>query len=176
MTSFRIGSVSVFAVAALFLAATSAQAEVLRYPVKYICNTFNSEDLSGAVAIQGAYRTAINVNNPNGAAVTFARSFNRSVLTAGGGPPVSDTQTLPAGEATVIDCTIIASVLFGTNVGQFPVFPYEGYVTITAAKPLDITAIYTAGPSDGSVATIHVNVIQGRRVELKLSAAGAPSR
>jgi hypothetical protein len=175
MSSFRIGSVSVFAVAAVFLAATSAQAELLRYPVKYICNTFSNDNLSGVVAIQGAYRTAINVNNPN-AAVTFSRSFNRSALTAGGGPPVSDTQTLPAGEATVIDCTIIASVLFGTNVGQFPDHAYEGFVTITSAKPLDITAVYTAGPADGSVATMHVNVIQGRRVELKLSAAGAPPR
>lgn len=175
MSPLHVRSLRVLAFATVLFAAATAHAELLRYPVKYICNEFSNANLSGVVAMSGAYRTAINIHNP-GAAMVFGLSYSKSTLVASGGPPKTDTQSLPAGESIVIDCTTIASVLFGTNVGFFPDSAYEGFVDILSTKTLDVTAIYTAGPSEGPVSTMHVNVIEPRKQELKLSPTGAPPR
>lgn len=175
MTALHVRSLRALVFATVLFAAATAHAELLRYPVKYICNEFSSANLSGAVAISGAYRTAINIHNPN-AEVVFGLSYSRSTLTAGGGPPKTATQSLPAGQSMVIDCTTIANVLFGTNIGQFPDFAYEGFVDILSVKTLDVTAVYSAGPSEGPVSTLHVNVIEPRKQELKISASGGPPR
>jgi hypothetical protein len=40
----------------------------------------------------------------------------------------------------------------------------EGFLVIQSSQSLDVTAVYTAGPRAGEVASIDVEQIRGRRI------------
>jgi hypothetical protein len=147
--------------AALLGAAPKAGAdEGHHYPVKFICDTFSDEDaLASLVAVGGRYRTAINVFNASDQPGWIIRTFTRSTLVGGGPVSTSDIITLDPGKATVIECSAIAGVLFGTPFGQLPGKGFEGFVTLSSFEDLDVSAIYTAAPESAGVASLQVLTI-----------------
>lgn len=158
----------VLACAALLTAAPKAgAADGFRYPVKFICDAFESEGLSSLVAVTGDYRTAINVFNPSTKPITVLRTFARSAL-IGGGSTTSDTEILQPERATVIDCSTIAGAIFGTPFGQLPGQGFEGFVTISTTEDLDISAIYTSGSMKTGVASVQVLTIPRKKGALSV--------
>jgi hypothetical protein len=149
-------------------AAPRASAAPQHYPVKFVCDTFHSGDLGALVAIKGDYRTAINVFNPGTKTVSILRTFSRSALTTGGNDTNSDAVTLGPMTSTVIDCSTIASAVWGTPFGQLPGVGFEGFVTLSTTADLDVSAVYTAGSQETGVTSMQVLPIEPKPGALKV--------
>ena len=155
----------------LSLHAAAARAEILetsyQYSVKTVCSLLGTFG-DGAMA-QGTYRTLINIGNPTDAAVVFA--VTPAVAGSLGDPPggiqgiVAKKGELAAGGALSIDCFTVAGFFCPTADGLcFDFSALDGFVRINAPVELDVTAIYTARPADGEIATMDVETAAPRQI------------
>jgi hypothetical protein len=126
----------------------------VRYPVKFVCG-----DPAGVVpapVTPGQYFTAINVHNPNGAAVNIQKKFvlAESELAPFTPPTPFFAKTLAANQAFEIDCPDIRSRLQASGITVPPLF--RGWVVLAADRELDVVGVYTTTEtrvisSDGGV-------------------------
>jgi hypothetical protein len=132
------------------------------YAVKFFCGPNESTSLNPA-AVEGIYSTAINVYNPGGGAVLFAR------LVALAGPgrsaghtPVIGPVRLEPSDALDVDCLQIAldATRAGFTFGPF----FTGFYVIRSLSELDVVAVYTAAPTrSGGVSTMATERVPVRR-------------
>jgi hypothetical protein len=159
-----IRSVSAVVAGSLFLLAHSAAGQEqfqdpgqarLSYPVKFVCSKKN-EDLGEGV-LPGAYGTAINVHNPSleRPAVYFKKFVQGFANQKQGEPTDFERNEVRPNHALEVECVEILERLGGPNTAT-------GFVVFLTWRPLDITAVYTAGSSDGEVASIDVEEIRAR--------------
>ena len=127
------------------------------YAVKFVCSPGN-EDLGEGI-LPGVYGTAINVHNPFlQRPVVYFKKFVRGFVNQEQGPPTEFERTeLQPNHAFEVECFEILGRL-----GNPPTA--TGFVVLLTRRPLDVTAVYTAGPLDGTVASIDVEEIQARRL------------
>jgi hypothetical protein len=136
------------------------------YAAKFLCGDLKASGAEGPVE-PGSYATAINVHNPHPHPVAIRK---KAILLYDGERPdeAVERPTPPVrGEQTVvqelgpdwgleIDCPDIRNVLLRDAAGQpgprAPVF-IKGWVVVEtlADVPLDVVAVYTAGPLERGV-------------------------
>lgn len=135
-----------------------AQDSLTFYDVKFVCaqrGRTASEEVWGAVHI-GAYHTAINILNPGrDSARIRTRVATTRVPPVPGGLFTGPTATLPGAHALEIDCT---DILRAADTRDF----VKGFVTVASTEPLEIVAVYTAGPLLNTVASIDVERVEPR--------------
>ena len=163
---------SVLALASvLCLHAAAAGAETIetsyQYSVKAVCSLLDT--FGDGTMAQGIYRTLINVGNPTDTSVAFAVI----PIVAGslgdapggiGGVVARKGELAPAG-ALSIDCFTVAGFFCPTADGLcFDFSALDGFVRINSPVELDVTAIYTARPSEGEVATMDVELAAPRQI------------
>lgn len=131
------------------------------YAVKFVCGRMGGPGQLTPV-VNGFYATAVNIHNPGP-----VQSFWRKVAIARPGAPGQITgfrsMTLKNDQATELDCRQIFAQVFqaGINPGPF----LKGFLVIRSFRPLDVVAVYTAGPSNGQGASsIHTERVPPRRV------------
>ena len=142
----------------------TAAAARFEYAVKFVCTA----DIPGTSqtipsVLPGAYETAVNVHNPGAARIAFRKKIAVAVPPGGQqAGPVSDfvTDELDADEALSVGCAEIAG-----DFGITFVHGAEGFLVIRSPRRLDVTAVYTAGPVGGPVASMAVERIPGARVD-----------
>ena len=127
------------------------------YAAKFVCSPGNQE--LGEGILPGVYGTAINVHNPFlQRPVVYFKKFVRGFVNQEQGPPTEFERTeLQPNHAFEVECFEILGRL-----GNPPTA--TGFVVLLTRRPLDVTAVYTAGPLDGTVASIDVEEIQARRL------------
>ena len=140
------------------------------YAVKFICGVQPECGCECTSVQPGKYATEINIHNYSAKEVRILKRFIPVVLAgaaAGREPGVAasraqDTITLPAHTATMDDCCRISQLLFGAPPsGPLPLT--IGFLEITAAAELAVTAVYTSsGLNSGGVA-IAVEQITAQR-------------
>jgi hypothetical protein len=157
---------------ALSLQAATAGAEPLetsyQYSVKTVCSLLGTFG-DGAMA-QGTYRTLINVGNPTDTGVSFAVTpvVAGSLGQGSGGIEgvIAKKGELAPGGALSIDCFTVSSFFCPTAEGLcFDFSALDGFVRINSPVELDVTAIYTARPSEGEVATMDVESAAPRQID-----------
>jgi hypothetical protein len=145
------------------------------YSVKFVCGR-QPECPCECVSVRpGVYATEINVYNHHSVDVEIEkRVIPVTLLGAPGGrePRLATARpieriTLPAHSATMDDCCRIAEVLLG---GPAPAaLPLTvGFLEITSARELSVTAIHTATDLKSGSPSIRVAQIQGRRLTSSL--------
>lgn len=127
-----------------------------QYAAKFLCtaNIPGTSQMTTSV-LPGAYSTAVNIHNPN---EDTARLRQKIAL----GPDfVSDfvEDDLKPDALLRMDCSQIAS-----HFGPF-IHGAEGFLVIESSHSLDVTAVYTAGPVGGQVASIAVEQIRERTIK-----------
>ncbi len=122
------------------------------YAVKFICGWPDYP-----VAAPGEYFTAINVHNPNEAALIFRKKVAVALPREKAGP-VSRffAAKLKYDEALEIDCPDIME-----HAGSKKRF-LKGFVVIQSALELDVVAVYTAG--ERHVQTLHIERVPYRTI------------
>jgi hypothetical protein len=157
--------------ALLWLDAASARAETIetsyQYNVKAVCSLLGTFG-DGAMA-QGIYRTLINVGNPTDAPVALAAvpfvAGSLGDLPGGIDGVIAKKGELAPGGALSIDCFTLSSFFCPTAEGLcFDFSALDGFVRINSPVELDVTAIYTARPSTGDVASMDVETVASRRI------------
>ncbi len=140
------------------------------YAVKFVCGV-QTECGCGCAPVQpGRYATEINIHNYSSKEVRILKRFIPVVLAgaaAGREPGVSpsraeDTITLPPHSATMDDCCRIAELLLGT-VPSGPLPVTIGFLEITAAAELAVTAVYTTSGLETGGVSIEVQQIAAQR-------------
>jgi len=123
------------------------------YAVKCMCG-----ESDGKVLAAGSYRTAINVHNPGPGAAEFRYKVALGFPVAG---RISAfvSQTLKPDAALEIDCPDAAKALGATN----PPF-FKGFVVIQSPIPLDVVAVYTAGPHN-QIQTMEMERVAARQTK-----------
>lgn len=153
------------------LHATTVQAETIdtsyQYSAKAVCSLLGTFG-DGALA-EGIYRTLINVGNPTDATVVFAviPSVAGSLGDAPGGigGVVAKKGELAPGGSLSIDCFAVSGFFCPTADGLcFDFSALDGFVRINSPVELDVSAIYTARPNEGEVATMDVESVEPRQV------------
>jgi CARDB len=143
LTAFT--GLSLLAVAAL------AQMPQSQYAVKFICG--KSE---GTVVAPGQYFTAINVHNPNEAALAFRKKF---AVALPGERPGRVSQFFDArlgpDQAFEIDCP---DILRRLDMNGF----VKGFAVIESPQELDVVAVYTAAGATGRVETMEIERVKPR--------------
>ena len=168
MSRFLTITALVVAIVALTIGSAQAQLTTLRvnfqYAVKVVCGQSAEEHLQ---AVKGIYTTAINVHNPGVVRAVFAEkaAIARPQELVG---PISALRLTQLGpdEAFEITC----EPLFPDPQTKF----FSGFVVILSPVELDITAVYTARPSDGEVSTMDIETIAPRKVRLTLTLEPGP--
>ena len=130
------------------------------YAVKFVCSEQNEELAEGL--LPGVYGTAINVHNPSleQGVVYFKKFVKGFVMQEQGEPTDFEREELRPNHAFEVECVEIMERLGGGFATA------TGFVVFLTRRPLDITAVYTAGPiSTGEVASIHVEPIRARRLQ-----------
>ncbi|WP_227269356.1 CARDB domain-containing protein [Roseobacter weihaiensis] len=121
----------------------SAEPTRYRYGAKLVCGTQPSAPSDGRL-VKAHYATTINVLNVSDKAARIRKSLALSY------PPKEQKQgdvypiavdALAPGHALKTDCADIEARLFP---GGFPTPYIEGYVTLEAIVPLDVTGVYTS--------------------------------
>lgn len=125
----------------------------LTYAVKFVCAKAN-EDLEQGL-VPGVYGTAINVHNPFiQRPVVYFKKFVRGFVNQEQGPPTDfERKEVKPNHALEVECVEILRRLGGPDTAT-------GFVVFLTRRPLDITAVYTAGPVNGEVASIDVEAIE----------------
>jgi hypothetical protein len=132
----------------------------LSYAVKFVCSEAN-EDV-GTGLLPGVYATAINVHNPSleQSAIYFKKFVQGFVKQEQGPPSEFERNEIKPNHAFEVECREILARLPQPNPRTA-----TGFVVFLTQRPLDITAVYTAGPlSQQEVASIHVEPIAPRRL------------
>jgi hypothetical protein len=135
--------------------ATATPRHRYQYAVKFLCtsNVPGTSQTTTAV-LPGVYQTAVNIHNPNSQVARFRKKLadRHGQIT-----PFLDGQLKPD-EATSIDCSQVQS--FGIPF----IHGFEGFLVIESTLSLDVTAVYTAGPRGGEVASLDVERVPERRL------------
>ncbi len=131
------------------------RAVVFQYAAKVVCGESPGEALS-----PGVYFTAVNVHNPTYTAVTLRVKAAVALPHLRPGP-VSPFQEAVLGpdEALEIDCAETF------RLAQIDARFVKGFVVIESDTELDVVSVYTAGPADGPVATLHTERVPARTRE-----------
>ena len=162
-----------FAAAALAmgLLAAPAAAEPIetsyQYSAKAVCSLLGT--FGDGTLAQGTYRTLINIGNPTDAEVEFAVF---PIVAGQLGEPsggidgvIAKKGVLAPDTALTVDCFTIAGFFCPTAEGLcFDFSALDGFVRINSPVELDVTAIYTARPGEGEVATMDVETLAPRAI------------
>lgn len=141
------------------------------YAVKFVCGVQPECGCECTPVQPGKYATEINIHNFSSKEVRILKRFIPVVLAgaAAGREPgtaasrAQDTITLPAHSATMDDCCRITELLLGAPpVGPTPVT--IGFLEITAAAELAVTAVYTTSGLKSGGVSIAVEQIAALRV------------
>ena len=168
MNRFLTLTAVAFAVVVICVGPAQAQLTNVRvnfqYAVKFVCGQSAEDHLQ---AVKGIYTTAVNVHNPSVVMVAFAEKIAIASPQEIAGPisPFRLTHLQPdaAFELTCEEFSADPQTKFVT-----------GFLVIASPLELDLTAVYTARPSDGEVSTIDVETIAPRKVRLTLSIEPGP--
>lgn len=136
------------------------------YAVKFVCSKENADIEQGL--LPGLYATAINVHNPSLElpAVYFKKFVRGLVFQKQGDPTEFERNEIKPNHAFEVECQEIIERLQGTNAGVAAGATATGYVVFMTRRPLDIDAVYTAGPlSTGEVASIDVERVRARELQ-----------
>ena len=127
------------------------------YAVKFVCSKKNESIEEGV--LPGVYGTAINVHNHFlDREVRYFKKFVQGFVNQVQGEPTGfEREDVLPNHALDVECLEILEKLGNPNTAT-------GFVVFLTRRPLDITAVYTAGPSDGEVASIDVEEITPRRL------------
>jgi hypothetical protein len=127
------------------------------YAVKFVCSPDNGSLEEGI--LPGVYGTAINVHNPFlDREVRYFKKFVRGFVNQVQGEPTAfQPEDVQRNHALEVECFEILAQLGNPSTAT-------GYVVFLTRRPLDITAVYTAGPREGDVASIDVEKIEARRL------------
>jgi hypothetical protein len=172
MSRFLLMTGLALTVAAFFVESAQAQNTIVRfnfqYAVKFVCGGASGEDSIGVVT--GVYATAVNVHNPGVGKAVFAKKVAVAFPFEIAGP-ISKFRLaqLQPNQAFEIDCVDIFS-FFPEEEFKF----LKGFVVIQSPVELDITAVYTARPSNGEVSTIDVETIAPRKLRGTVAVEPAP--
>jgi hypothetical protein len=154
-------AIALAAAAAVPHAAVSQQAPPERssfaYPVKFLCGPSSEAFQEGMVT--GFAATAINILNPSAAhLVRFTKHVSRAFPYQAPGP-VSATieDRLRPLAAIEIECNEIRQMLPSQMTEEFR----TGYLIIRSDARLIVSAVYSARPRDGEIATLDVELIEG---------------
>lgn len=129
-----------------------AERTIAQYAAKFVIGKS-----AGKIVAPGAYFTAVNVHNPLYRDVRFRVKV--AVALPGFKPgPVSPFREVGLGpdEALEIDNPDIVKLA-----GQRAAF-LKGFVVIESETELDVVAVYTAGPADAQVQTLHTERVPAR--------------
>jgi hypothetical protein len=141
------------------------------FAVKFLCGEQGGDCDCGCAPLRpGRYATEINLHNYGLKPVTVTKRFVPLVLA---GAPVGreprtttpraeDRIVLPPQSATFDDCCRIVELLYG-GAAAAPLPPTVGWLEISADGPLAVTAVYTAGGTDGAGVSIDVVQVAPRR-------------
>lgn len=168
MNRFLTLTALAFVVVVICVGPAQAQLTTVRvnfqYAVKFVCGQSTENPLQ---VVKGVYATAINVHNPGTFKAVFAKKTAIALPFELVGP-ISNFRLsqLPPDGAFELDC----SAFFPDAQTKF----VKGFLVIASPVELDITAVYTARPSDGEVSTIDVETIAPRKVRLTLSVEPGP--
>jgi hypothetical protein len=128
-----------------------------QYAAKFLC-TANIPGTSQTTdsLLPGIYQTVVNIHNPNN---QTARIRKKIAVTSP--PAISEfiKGALKPDEAVKVDCTDVTR-----DFGLTFIHGAEGFLVIESNLSLDVTAVYTAGPRGGEVASIDVEQIRERRI------------
>ena len=121
------------------------QPEGYRYDAKFICGERPALRGEGQVL----YDTIVNVINPGREDIRIDKRLALAIPPGGQEPgevrPVAQ-DALPAGRALAADCADIAARVFG---GALPGGFIDGFLTVTAPRPVRVVAVYRTEGLDG---------------------------
>lgn len=132
-----------------------------QYAVKFVCGTSDENPLQ---VVKGTYASAVNVHNPSlSQSVTFIKKVAVAFSEQRPGPITPWFKAyLEPDQAFEIDCPDVRKLLSATPTPTpIPAF-IKGFVVILTPMPLDVTAVYTARPTDGQVSTMDIEVVEPR--------------
>lgn len=134
-------------------------ADAARYRFQYAAKILCTSNIPGtsqttSSVLPGTYATAVNVHNPSD---KTARVREKVAL----GPEQVSTFT-----EDVLEPDAMMRLDCGTIVERFGPFVHgvEGFLVIESTHSLDVTAVYTAGPVGGAVASIDVERVAERKL------------
>jgi hypothetical protein len=136
-----------------------AVADTFQYAAKYLCTAeVPGTSQTTPSVLPGIYQTAVNIHNPHSKVVQLRQKIAAAV--PGGIVSEFITETLNPDQALSVSCTQIL-----TGFGITFVHGSEGFLVIESPESLDVTAVYTAGPRGGEVASMAVEQIRERRAQ-----------
>ncbi len=135
-----------------------------QYAAKFLC-TSNIPGTSQTTpsVLPGSYLTVVSIHNPQDQPVQLRKKIAVTFPAEQQQPgPVSHfiTERVLADEAFQVDCPQILQ-----NFGIAFIHGAEGFLVIESTHSLDATAIHTAGPSAGQVASIAVEPVRERAIK-----------
>jgi hypothetical protein len=138
-----------------------AVADTFQYAAKYLCTAeIPGTSQTTPSVLPGIYQTAVNIHNPHSKIVQLRQKIAAAV--PGGIVSEFITGTLNPDHAMSVSCDQIA-----TGFGLTFIHGSEGFLVIESPDSLDVTAVYTAGPRGGEVASMAVEQIRERRLNNK---------
>lgn len=140
------------------------------YSVKFVCGEQPASDCHCAPLRPGKYATEINIHNPYLTPVVVTKRFVPLVLA---GAPVGreprvglagavDRIELPPHGATMDDCCRITEMVYGAP-GASSAALTVGFLEITCASDIVVTAVYTASGAGGDGMSMEVVQVASRR-------------
>jgi hypothetical protein len=136
----------------------------IQYAAKFVCGFKSDSDTNRVLG--GAYATAINIHNPKNESIVLnlrlALTFPPAGLQPGEVSAPIEVELGP-NQALEVDCEEIPDSFFENP----PQTPYtKGFVIIESPKSLDVTAVYTSGPTAQTNVSFAVERIQGRNIRV----------
>jgi hypothetical protein len=136
----------------------------IQYAAKFVCGFKSDSDINRV--LRGAYATAINIHNPKNESIVLnlrlALTFPPEGLQPGEVSAPIEVELGP-NQALEVDCAEIPDSFFENP----PQTPYtKGFVIIESPKSLDVTAVYTSGPTAQTNVSFAVERIQGRNIRV----------
>jgi hypothetical protein len=130
------------------------------YSVKFVCGPSSESFQEGVVS--GAYATAINILNPSlRNRINFVKRIARALPYQTSGEVTQfEHGVLEPNHAIEVECNEIRRRLPLPMTQQFR----TGFLVILSSHEMDVTAVYTARPANGEVATIEVETIEPRKL------------
>ena len=127
---------------------------LFEYAVKFLCtsNIPGTSQTSTSV-LPGSYQTSVNIHNP-------AEKRVRVRMKLALGPSTVSrfvTETVEPDAVLRVDCDTIVR-----RFGIRAIHGAEGFLIVQSAHSLDVTAVYTAAPVGGAVASLDVEQIRER--------------
>ncbi len=171
---FSAASAALALAAALGPPVTASEAAsrqpVNEYAVKFVCGRMEASEKPNGAVVPGAYATAVNVHNP-GPKIKIDRKVAVAPPLIPGEITTYQSATLEYDQAVEFGCSEILAQLKEPPNGFL-----TGFLVVHSPIQLDVVAVYTAGPLDGTqVATLHTERVPVRSVR-SLSGHGAPSK